>query len=167
MAGSVIEYEFNCSYGISPQPMSENNASEMALGSVSIFKSTVEADNSFSSGFGASATVPLESEGVKTTSHLLHDPSSLSFDMFGSGNFSEMVGSFGFVTEGHQSQIATIKCPFSYVPNLDAGSSEEERVSTKNDAKTRLNCSNEKRRKLALGPNSSSSNKVNYLVMLI
>lgn len=154
MGGSVIEFEMKCFSGVSPLLLSDENDSEMTLGSVSIFKSTFGDDNSFSSSSGASsATVPLENEGVHATSHLLHDPSSLSFesfDMFGSGILSEMVGSFGFVTEGHQSKIANIKCPFSYVPNLDAGDSEGERVSPKN----------EKRRKLALRSNSSSPRNV-------
>ncbi|XP_038885627.1 transcription factor bHLH74-like isoform X3 [Benincasa hispida] len=75
--------------------------------------------------------------------------------MFGSGNFSEMVGSFGFLTEGDHSQIPKIKCPLSYVSNLDEGQT----ISPKNDAKARLDCVNENRRKLVLGSNSSSPNK--------
>ncbi|XP_038885628.1 transcription factor bHLH74-like isoform X4 [Benincasa hispida] len=148
MGGSISGFQceiMKCSFEVSsPQPL-------------------IGADTSFSSTFGSSATPPLcelstslENEGVQTISHLLHDPSSLSFDMFGSGNFSEMVGSFGFLTEGDHSQIPKIKCPLSYVSNLDEGQT----ISPKNDAKARLDCVNENRRKLVLGSNSSSPNKV-------
>ncbi|XP_038885626.1 uncharacterized protein LOC120075945 isoform X2 [Benincasa hispida] len=148
MGGSISGFQceiMKCSFEVSsPQPL-------------------IGADTSFSSTFGSSATPPLcelstslENEGVQTISHLLHDPSSLSFDMFGSGNFSEMVGSFGFLTEGDHSQIPKIKCPLSYVSNLDEGQT----ISPKNDAKARLDCVNENRRKLVLGSNSSSPNKI-------
>lgn len=147
MGGSTSGFQceiMNCSFGVSsPQRL-------------------IGADTSFSSTCGSSATTPpcelsnsLENERVKTISHILHDPSTLSFDMFGSGIFSEMVGSFGFLNEGNHSQIPNIKCPFSYVPNLD----EEETVWPKKDVKACLDCVNENQRKFVLGSNSSSPNK--------
>ncbi|KAL0558108.1 hypothetical protein IC582_006673 [Cucumis melo] len=148
MAGSTSGFQceiMKCSFGVSSsQPL-------------------IGVDTSFSSTLGSSSTTPLcelstaslENEGVKTISNLLHDPSTLSFDMFGSGNFSDMVGSLGFLTEADHSQIANIKCPFSYVQILD----DEEMVSPKNDVKSQPDRVNENQRKFVVGSNSSSPNK--------
>ncbi|KAJ4845181.1 hypothetical protein Tsubulata_013705 [Turnera subulata] len=69
-------------------------------------------------------TVALENQGIPSSSHLLHYPSDSSFGgmvtkfpSFGSGSFSEMVGSLGLTD---CSQIASIPCPPNYTSNRES-----------------------------------------------
>ncbi|CAN6721800.1 unnamed protein product [Malus baccata var. baccata] len=70
--------------------------------------------------------VAMENQGMSSTSHLVQYPSDSSYvgmvpklpQCFGSGSFSEMVGSFGLSECG---QIANPGCPPNYNPNREGG----------------------------------------------
>ncbi|XP_059636330.1 transcription factor bHLH74 isoform X2 [Cornus florida] len=136
----------NCpSSGMSTNPLSDKVAG-MAMSSGSMFKSSNRADPFFGSGwdplvslnqsenFGGSSMVshneftnssyPL-GQAMSSTSHLVQYPpvSGLvepvsKLPCFGSGNFSEMVGSFGLA---ESLQIANTGCPSNYPPNMEVG----------------------------------------------
>ncbi|XP_018504003.2 transcription factor bHLH74 isoform X1 [Pyrus x bretschneideri] len=70
----------------------------------------------------------MENQGMSSTSHLVQYPSDSSYagmvpklpPCFGSGSFTEMVGSFGVSECG---QIANPGCPPNYNPNREGGTS--------------------------------------------
>lgn len=121
-------------------------------------------------------SVVLESQGMNSTSHLVQYPPDSSFvemvpklPCFGSGSFSEMVGSFGLP---ECAGIANSGCPPNYTSNKEKGA---ERASTF-DAQSQDGRETEdagigsspsgKRRKRVLDSNSPfSPNKVNCAVV--
>ena len=132
------------SSGMNPIPMSEKILGR-AMSSGTIIKSTNGADPFFGSGWdslslsrsenfgGSSPTefanppfpVLLANQAIDSSVHLVHYPSDLGLvDMvpklpsFGSGNFSEMVSSFGLPESG---QITNSGCPINYLRNKQGG----------------------------------------------
>ncbi|CAK9174796.1 unnamed protein product [Ilex paraguariensis] len=134
-----------------------------AMSSGAIIKSTNGADPFFGSGwdslsmsqsenFGGSSMVPLTdvanppfpllltNQAIDSSSHLVHYPSDLGLvDMvpklpsFGSGNFSEMVSSFGLPESG---QITNSGCPINYLRNREGGTAN----TSTNNADCQENC---------------------------
>lgn len=138
----------NCpSSGMNTNPLPQK-VSGMTMNSVTMFKSPSGADHFFGSGwdpivslshgenfgvssmvshneFATSYPVAMENQGISSTSNLVQYSSDPSFvelvpkiPCFGSGNFSEMVSSFGLP---ENSQIANSGCPPNYVPNQEGG----------------------------------------------
>ncbi|CAN6682311.1 unnamed protein product [Malus baccata var. baccata] len=72
--------------------------------------------------------IAMENQGMSSTSHLVQYPSDSSYagmmpklpPCFGSGSFTEMVGSFGVSECG---QLANSGCPSNYNPNREGGTS--------------------------------------------
>lgn len=139
------ESAMNCSSGMNTNPLPQKLLG-MQMNSVSVYKSVSGPDHFFGSGwdpivtlnqgesfgvssmvshneFAPSYPVALENQGMSSTSNLDQYSSDPSFvelvpkiPCFGSGNFSEMVSSFGLP---ENAQIASSGCPPNYVPNKE------------------------------------------------
>lgn len=135
------ESAMNCSSGMMPQKLPG-----MQMNSVPMYKSVSGPDHFYGSGwepivslnqgesfgvssmvshneFAPSYPVALENQGMSSTSNLDQYSSDPSFvelvpkiPGFGSGNFSEMVSSFGLP---ENAQIASSGCPPNYVPHKE------------------------------------------------
>ncbi|CAK9173873.1 unnamed protein product, partial [Ilex paraguariensis] len=182
------------SSGMNPISVSEKILGR-AMSSGAIIKSTNGADPFFDSGwdslsmsqsenFGGSSMVPptdfahppfpvlLANQAIVTSSHLVNYPSDLGpVDMvpklpsFGSGNFSEMVSSFGLPESG---LITNSGCPINYLRSKEGGTAN----ASSNNAHCQENCqvseegsspNGRRKRRASDSPSAINTSKVNCL----